>query len=484
MSTVKTKILNTVVVGSGLASLSFLDAYLSKKQSVDVISPNFSKDLDKKDNKNNHSIKFLPTQMDKSFIKAKNYYYSNNLHVSNNCKILGSLEFGGLSNYWGLQIDSEIDKDISHLKKETINKIKICFFEFLKKNSLIGKISSGKNFSYHNDYEISQNLSSIEDFKDNNYFINKPILGFSKKKNKSKNKIKFSDFNEEQSKLTSNIFFKNNLKNKNIKFHNYYVEKICRDKNRIVLFCRNEKKHLKKFIAKKVILGSGTIASTRLIMDFLKISREVAIRHHPRLITVFFSRKRIKSSLNFTPSLIQIKNKFSKNSYSADIRPGNRLITNSIMELKWFLYPFKFIINLLKDYLIFSNILLDSDLSNLYMRRDKKTSKFKVYSKNKSTLNDLKIKQNKIFKFLLSKKKIFPIYKNFFPGIGADYHYFGTLPMAEKKKDRMFVNEDCQLNSCKNIYIIDGSVLNFKRNKYPLGLIIANARRVGKKLSK
>ena len=73
MSTVKTKILNTVVVGSGLASLSFLDAYLSKKQSVDVISPNFSKDLDKKDNKNNHSIKFLPTQMDKSFIKAKIY---------------------------------------------------------------------------------------------------------------------------------------------------------------------------------------------------------------------------------------------------------------------------------------------------------------------------------------------------------------------------------------------------------------------------
>ena len=186
MSTVKTKILNTVVVGSGLASLSFLDAYLSKKQSVDVISPNFSKDLDKKDNKNNHSIKFLPTQMDKSFIKAKNYYYSNNLHVSNNCKILGSLEFGGLSNYWGLQIDSEIDKDISHLKKETINKIKICFFEFLKKNSLIGKTSSGKNFSYHNDYEISQNLSSIEDFKDNNYFINKPILAFSKKKIKVK----------------------------------------------------------------------------------------------------------------------------------------------------------------------------------------------------------------------------------------------------------------------------------------------------------
>jgi len=484
MSAIKTKILNTVVVGSGLASLSFIEAYLLRKKSIDVISPNFSTDLDKKDEKNNHSIKFLPTQMGKSFIKAKNYYYSNSLDINNNCKVLGSLEFGGLSNYWGLQIDSEIDKDISYLKKGTIRQIKSCFFEFLEKNSLMGKTSSGKFFFYNNDYEISQNLSSLQNSTDNDYFINKPILAFSRKQKKNKDQIKFNEVNEKENKLTSNIFFRKNLKNKNIKFHNYYVEKIRRDKNRIILFCKNEKKHLKKFIAKKVILGSGTIASTRLIMDFLRIKKEVAIKHHPRLVSVFFSKKRIKSSLNFTPSLIQIKNKSSKRTYSADIRPGNKLITNSIMELKWFLHPFKFIINLLKDRLIFSNILLDSDFSNLYMRKDEKTSKFKVYSKNKSTLHDLKLKQNKIFRFLLSKKKIFPIFKNFFPGIGADYHYFGTLPMAKKKKDAMSVNEDCQLNYCKNIHIVDGSVLNFKKNKYPLGLIIANARRIGKNLSK
>jgi hypothetical protein len=32
------------------------------------------------------------------------------------------------------------------------------------------------------------------------------------------------------------------------------------------------------------------------------------------------------------------------------------------------------------------------------------------------------------------------------------------------------------------IYIIDGSVFKFNGNKYPLGLIMANARRIGKEM--
>ena len=34
----------------------------------------------------------------------------------------------------------------------------------------------------------------------------------------------------------------------------------------------------------------------------------------------------------------------------------------------------------------------------------------------------------------------------------------------------------------KNIYIIDGSVFDFKINKYPLGLLMANARRIAKEI--
>ena len=76
---------------------------------------------------------------------------------------------------------------------------------------------------------------------------------------------------------------------------------------------------------------------------------------------------------------------------------------------------------------------------------------------------------------------ILPFYKTFFPGNGADYHYFGSIPF--QKRGNFGVNDNCQLLSSKNIYIIDGSVFNFKANKYPLGIVVANARRIAKLLS-
>ena len=128
MSAIETERLDVVVIGSGLASLNFIEAYLSKKRKIHVISPDFSLDLSKSEERNNHAIKFLPTQMGKSFTKAKNYYFSNKFSIDPNCKLLGSLEFGGLSNYWGLQLDSEISEDISYLKKKKAEDIKKAFF--------------------------------------------------------------------------------------------------------------------------------------------------------------------------------------------------------------------------------------------------------------------------------------------------------------------------------------------------------------------
>ena len=85
-----------------------------------------------------------------------------------------------------------------------------------------------------------------------------------------------------------------------------------------------------------------------------------------------------------------------------------------------------------------------------------------------------------IFKFLLNTKNFLPFHINYFPGYGADFHYFGTIIMG--KKGKLSVNEKCQLRQNKKIYLIDGSVLNFKKNPYPSGLIMANSRRVGKEI--
>ena len=105
-----------------------------------------------------------------------------------------------------------------------------------------------------------------------------------------------------------------------------------------------------------------------------------------------------------------------------------------------------------------------------------------IYSKKRDLKGFLEKQNNKVFKFLLSKKIILPFFKTFFPGSGADYHYFGTIPFNGKGK--LTVNENCQLNGSKNIYVIDGSVFNFKTNKYPLGIVMANARRIGQYLAK
>ena len=140
MSTKDKKNYKIIVVGSGLPSLNFIDSFLKKNKKIDVISPDFKEELDKSNNFNNHLFKIFPTaEIKKKVEKVKNYFISNNLQVDENCKILGTLEFGGLSNYWGLQVDKDINEDIKYLKKSTIKSIKSHFYDLLKSSGFIGE---------------------------------------------------------------------------------------------------------------------------------------------------------------------------------------------------------------------------------------------------------------------------------------------------------------------------------------------------------
>ena len=407
MSTRIEKNYKIIVVGSGLPSLNFIDSFLKKNKKIDVISPDFDEELDESNVFNNHLFEIFPTpEIKKRVEKVKNYFISNNLQVDKNCKILGSLEFGGLSNYWGLQVDKDIIEDIKHLKKSTVKSIKHHFYNLLKSSGFIGEFKLSKKLKFKNDYEIPEKLEDLIKQKDKNYSLTKSILFFF---TNSKKKVKLGDIKEKKSKFISSNFFKKSLKSKNIKFHNYYVEKIYKERNKIILLCKNSKGR-KKFIADKVVLGCGTIVTTKLILDFLKINKEVRIKHHPRLLSAFLSKIKIPSTMDFTPSLLQIKNKKKNDRYIADIRPGNSIITDAIIDLYKFLLPLKFFINHIKEYLIFSNILLDSKYSDLYMKVEK-NSVTKIYSKNQPISFELKKKNKNIFRFLLKNKIIYPIYK-------------------------------------------------------------------------
>ena len=128
----KEKIYKILVVGSGLSALTFVDSYLENNKNIDIISPEFNY---KKKNKINHLKKLLPPQMMGSFNQVNNYFHYNNINVNENCNFFGSLEFGGLSNYWGMQIDSDILKDINHLKSKTKKDLVKCFIDIFKKKN-------------------------------------------------------------------------------------------------------------------------------------------------------------------------------------------------------------------------------------------------------------------------------------------------------------------------------------------------------------
>ena len=93
------KKLDTVLVGSGLAAISFINSFDDKKK-LSVISPDFYKGVIK-DEKYDYLTKNLPSQMNyNNSYKVDNYFNLNDLKVESGCKVLGSLETGGLSKYW------------------------------------------------------------------------------------------------------------------------------------------------------------------------------------------------------------------------------------------------------------------------------------------------------------------------------------------------------------------------------------------------
>lgn len=469
----KEKTYDILVIGSGLSALTFIDSYLEKNKKIDVISPEFNH---KKKSKINHLKKLLPPQMIESFNQVNNYFHYNNIDVNENCNFFGSLEFGGLSNYWGMQIDSDILKDIKNLKSKTKKDLVKCFIDIFKKKKLMGQIKFNKNI-ISNNYIKNNFYYKKFNTRDKYLELNEPILAY---KGKDKNFNDLDKINEISTKFTPKNLLKTIYK-KNIKFHNFVLKSIKKHKKGLKLMCADGDRE-KIFITKKLILGCGTAVTTKLILDYLNIYNEIKIKHHPRLFCLYLAKKKWKNKMQFLPSYFHLKLKKNKSLFTADFRPGNDLIISAVVEFKKFLYPFKFLLNLIQKNLIFSSILFNPKFSNLFIRLNKKGNTAQIYSKKNNIRLDVKNSTNIVFNFLKKINLIWPFKYTYFPSYGSDFHYFGTIPIGKKK--RLSVNNNCQLYKDKNIYIIDGSVFNFVNNKYPLGVIMANARRIAKALSK
>ena len=80
------KVLDIVVVGSGMAGLNFIDKYLQNGNKINVISPSKNLNFKVKDEKKIH---LLPSQMRGEYKNIGNYFSANTLSLKTNCKAIG-----------------------------------------------------------------------------------------------------------------------------------------------------------------------------------------------------------------------------------------------------------------------------------------------------------------------------------------------------------------------------------------------------------
>ena len=231
-----------------------------------------------------------------------------------------------MSNYWGLQIDPNILQDLNNFKKKTKQKILISFEEIMKKFKLAGKF---ENKSNKIDFSLKKKFFNKNIKNSFGLLVTNLILGFQNKKKKTD----IEKINETNDMFIPKNFYKNYLKNKKITFHNYMIKNISKHKKGIEVTCSNGIDE-KKFLTKKLILGCGTIVTTKILMEYLNIKKEIRLKHHPRLFTLFFLKKRWVNKMIFQPSQHHIKLKKNKDLFTTDFRPGNLLIINSIIKFK------------------------------------------------------------------------------------------------------------------------------------------------------
>lgn len=463
--------LDTVVVGSGLSGLSFINEFLKKNKKISLISPikpdRSAHKIDKE------VVKNLPPQIfqKKSISSIMNYLSNNQFFTKHDAEIYGSLEFGGLSNYWANQIEVDELSDLEGLNQIEKKKLKKILLSLIERNKFIINSKNNKN----RQFKIDESFNSL--IEDNgNLKISKPSLALSPKKKLIEFKNDFTTFN------AKNFFSK--IKNKEyLNIYDCYLIKIKKKGSKYILFCKSQKnKKDIRFIANRLILACGTLVTTKLLVDYFDIKKEISIKHHQRLIGSFFAKNSYESNMNFLNSIIWFKGKIANKNFIGDLRIGSKIIIDAIVRKFSYLSIFRFFLDLIRKRLFFSNIFLSTSFSNLYLlKRDEKYIIFTKQNKQSKINTNLVKCFNKLKSKLQEHNLIYPISITKTLKPGNDFHYCGTLKY-NKKNYKLSIDNNCQLLNSKNLYVVDSSVFDFKKNLFPLAVVISNSIRVANNL--
>ena len=230
-----------------------------------------------------------------------------------------------------------------------------------------------------------------------------------------------------------------------------------------------------------IILSTGTIASTILVMNYLNLKNlKVRFYNNPMMQLCFYKPNLYlekSQNINFSHPLKNFHQKI-------------RTFQNkgSLIPLKFFEnYYLGFsnknnFINFIKKGMIAGNVFFDSKLSKNFIEI-KNNKNLINFNNDINKLGFLKNTKKKL-KEMFNKLNFFSVpFMNFKTYVsGSDAHYSSSL-YEFKYKNKKIINKNCELEKSKNFYVLDGSVIP-RGTFYPSFLISLNAFYQAKKISK
>ncbi len=440
------------IIGSGLAGTSAAMELLDRGFKVYLITSDTNPYLE--DYKKNGTVINARQKTRDHAINSE--YQRKNQVICQNFSLVGSLEKGGLSNIWAgvILFESQFIRNSKTIIDE----------DYFKKKFYFQKSENATKDSRQNDL--------LKFFKDK-------VCG----------KIKFLQPTGLYSKKTKKIFSSLedlSLLEKNSNFclfENIFVQKIKKKKNgKLKLSTSNNR--LQRYEFDKLILATGTISSTKLLLDYLNIKEEfIRLRHNPNLAIIGL----LKKKFNY------IGDKELKSVATYIINPENSSEYPSVGSIGFFDEPIerevsknysfipslliKIIARILRGRLFIANCFIPVEFSDSYLKLEKDNVIIQGGLSEKYREYEKKIKHGLRKSF--SRISYLLIFKRM--PIGSDIHYTGTV--TEKNHPLLKVEENFSLSQDKNIFVIDGSIIE-SNPIFPGAYIINNAIKLGKTLPK
>ena len=184
---------------------------------------------------------------------------------------------------------------------------------------------------------------------------------------------------------------------------------------------------------------------------------------------------KISNKIRFSLPLLNLNIHIKKEKFS-----GSFMHLSNITNIFFGISKLNILFSFIKKFIFVGNIFLPPNYSNTFI--DVRKNKTLIYSNNnfdkKKLVLNLKKKINSfLFKFNLLE--FFPQNLKFLEN-GSDAHYTSTLINKYRKKKKL-INAHCELNSFKNIHIIDGSSIK-EGLYYPTYFLMMYARFISKKI--